>query len=179
MLPNDKQQTQALLQENGALTIAELMGQFGISMETARRDLAAMEKAGLVTRVHGGALLPEYTVMLTGGTQNPKERTLTGDAVATFFSGVYVQKAFIFPAVLSLKAGITNYTKEFKQWVGPMLHNCARLYVLADSSKFEHTVAYQLTPTRQDYIYITDKELPETLRQMYAENHLKFIDAEE
>ena len=47
---------QSLLQENGAVTIAGLMETFAISMETARRDLAAMEKAGLLTRVHGGAL---------------------------------------------------------------------------------------------------------------------------
>ena len=49
-------QIQTLLRENGAVTIAGLMETFNISMETARRDLAAMEKAGLLSRVHGGAL---------------------------------------------------------------------------------------------------------------------------
>ena len=49
-------QIQQLLQENGAVTIAKLMETFSISMETARRDLAAMEKEGLLARVHGGAL---------------------------------------------------------------------------------------------------------------------------
>ena len=52
---------QALLRQNGAVTIAGLMDTFGISMETARRDLAAMEKSGLLTRVHGGALPPDTT----------------------------------------------------------------------------------------------------------------------
>lgn len=247
-------QIQVMLRENGAVTVAGLMETFGISMETARRDLAAMEKAELLTRVHGGALplttarfyrplkerfqdqhsqkqaiakaaaalvndgdfislgggstalafaqalrnrvrtltvvtyslvvfealrdMPDYTVMLSGGQLNTQEQILTGPAVANFFSGVYVQKAFIFPAVLSLKGGINFYTREITQWIAPMLHQCDQVYVLADSSKFELPVHFQTTPTRQDYIYITDKDLPEDLRQLYAKNNLKFIYAE-
>ena len=52
-------QIQALLQQHGAVSVSQLMDAFGISMETARRDLAAMEKAGLLVRVHGGALPPD------------------------------------------------------------------------------------------------------------------------
>ena len=248
-------QIQNLLEQNGAVTIAGLMETFGISMETARRDLAAMEKAGLLARVHGGALplstarfyrplkermqdqlsqkqaiaraaveyvregdfisvsagstalafakelrkhirkltvvtysldvfellhdLPEYTVLLTGGEYYEKERAFKGPAAAAFLSGVYVQKAFLFPSALSLEAGITCRTKELVSRQTPMIHRCDQVFVLADSSKFQKNVFYQVTPLRQDFIIITDKGLPEELQKRYADNHLHVIYADE
>ena len=247
-------QIQALLQENGAVTIAGLMETFGISMETARRDLASMEKEGLLVRVHGGALplstarfyrplkermldqqpqklaiahaavefvregdyifigsgstavafaqelikrirkltvvtysldvfvtlrdVPEYTVLLTGGEYYSKEGTFRGPGAAAFLSSVYVQKSFIFPSVLSLDAGITCRTEELVRRLMPMLRQCDQVYVLADSSKFEQNAIYHIAPMRQNFIYITDKGLPQALQKKYAENHLRFIYAE-
>jgi DeoR/GlpR family transcriptional regulator of sugar metabolism len=45
----------ALLHKRGTVSIAELEELFGISAMTARRDLAALESRGLVTRTWGGA----------------------------------------------------------------------------------------------------------------------------
>ena len=45
-----------LLQENGALRIGDLTEMFDVSDETVRRDLAALEDQGLLTRTRGGAL---------------------------------------------------------------------------------------------------------------------------
>ncbi len=45
-----------LLQKNGAVTTAGLMEHFGVSIETIRRDLLAMECDGKLSRVHGGAV---------------------------------------------------------------------------------------------------------------------------
>ena len=242
-----------LLKRNGAVTIAGLMETFGISMETARRDLAAMEKAGLLTRVHGGALpldtahlyhplkdrmhyqqpqkqaiartaadfvnegdyiaisagstalafaqelrkrfrrltvvtfglnvfnalrdLPDYTIFMAGGTYYPPEGAFVGSATAAFISGMYVQKSFIFPSVLSLENGITSHTAPAPQLQG-LIRQCDQLYVLADSTKFEKNSVYHVSPMRQDFIYITDQGLPEELRKLYAENQLNFIYAE-
>jgi DeoR/GlpR family transcriptional regulator of sugar metabolism len=240
-----------MLQENGAVTIAQLMETFDVSMETARRDLAAMENAGLLMRVHGGALpmdtvqfysplkdrlvkqydqkqaiakaaaalveegdfisigggstalafaqalrkqirkltvitysldvfetlhdLPEYNVLLTGGQLNPNERVFRGSQVQRFLSGVYVRKCFFFPSVLSLEAGITCYSPELPQQVKPMLQQCDQVYVLADSTKFQKNAPLQIIPMRQDFIYITDSGMPQSLRSIYAANHLNFI----
>lgn len=239
-----------MLRENGAVTVAGLMEAFGISMETARRDLAAMEKAGLLARVHGGALpldsaqlyhplkdrmhiqqpqklaiaeaaaalvneedfisvgagstalafarelrkrfrrltvvtysldvfealrdLPEYTVILAGGTYSPEEGAFIGPVTADFISRVYVQKAFVFPSMLSLEKGITTHTAPPPQ-IATLIHQCDQVYVLADNTKFEKNSIYQVSPMRQDFIYITDQGLPEALQEMYAANHLKFI----
>lgn len=247
-------QIQALLLQHGAVTIAGLMETFGISMETARRDLAAMEKAGLLYRVHGGALpletarfyrplkermqdridqkraiaqaaaeyvcendyiaisagstalafaqelrkrirrltvvtysldvfealrdMPDYTILLTGGKYMSTEHAFKGSAAAAFLSGVSVQKTFIFPSLLSLEKGITCRTQELCGRLTPMIRQCNQVYVLADSSKFQKNAIYQLCPMRQDFIYITDKEMSPPLQKLYAESGLQFIYAQ-
>jgi DeoR/GlpR family transcriptional regulator of sugar metabolism len=46
------------LHRDGEVTVAALEEQFGVSSMTARRDLAELERQGLVRRTHGGAVLP-------------------------------------------------------------------------------------------------------------------------
>jgi len=42
----------------GAVSVSELEERFGVSSMTARRDLAALERQGVVRRTHGGAVSP-------------------------------------------------------------------------------------------------------------------------
>ncbi|MGB2712129.1 MAG: DeoR/GlpR family DNA-binding transcription regulator [Conexibacter sp.] len=59
MLPESRRRAIAgLLDRDGAVTVAELERQFGVSSMTARRDLAELERAGLARRTHGGAIVP-------------------------------------------------------------------------------------------------------------------------
>lgn len=44
------------LNTTGKVTLQDLVQEFDISVETARRDLTALEKAGLLHRIHGGAV---------------------------------------------------------------------------------------------------------------------------
>ena len=45
-----------LLRTEGAVTVAHLVEEFDVSLETVRRDLLLLENAGLLRRVHGGAV---------------------------------------------------------------------------------------------------------------------------
>ena len=64
MLASQRQsEIEKLLKANGAVTTADLTERFGTSIETVRRDLLTMEKAGLLSRVHGGAVA--VTEMMT------------------------------------------------------------------------------------------------------------------
>jgi len=57
MLANERQnQIYDMIVKNGAVTTAALVNVFGVSVETIRRDLLAMEKQGKLSRVHGGAV---------------------------------------------------------------------------------------------------------------------------
>ncbi len=45
------------IKANGKITIAEITSKFGISNESARRDLRLLEQKGICKRTHGGAIL--------------------------------------------------------------------------------------------------------------------------
>lgn len=52
------QQILETLKASGTITVAQIAETFGISVESARRDLCQLERRGLCKRTHGGAILP-------------------------------------------------------------------------------------------------------------------------
>lgn len=57
MLSKERQnKIEKMILEKGAVAVSDLVGIFGVSIETVRRDLLSMENKGLLTRVHGGAV---------------------------------------------------------------------------------------------------------------------------
>ncbi len=50
------QEIAEIIKENGKITIAEITQKYGISDESARRDLRMLEQNGLCKRTHGGAI---------------------------------------------------------------------------------------------------------------------------
>lgn len=46
--------------QNGIITIQEIMDELGVSDMTVRRDLDELEKSGKLLRVHGGAQKPFF-----------------------------------------------------------------------------------------------------------------------
>jgi DeoR/GlpR family transcriptional regulator of sugar metabolism len=76
------------LRENGAITVAEVESRFGVSPMTARRDLAELERRGVVRRTHGGAVLPTVSAHEDSFARRLKlatdaKRRLAEEAVAT------------------------------------------------------------------------------------------------
>ena len=67
-----------LLEKQGAVTNAELIQTFGISIETVRRDLAYLEERGLLERVYGGAVKKKFLRTepnyVSRETENAKEK---------------------------------------------------------------------------------------------------------
>jgi DeoR family glycerol-3-phosphate regulon repressor len=63
MTPNPRQSM--LLDEvraRGAVTVEALSDQFGVTLQTVRRDVKLLSDAGLLARFHGGVRLPSSTV---------------------------------------------------------------------------------------------------------------------
>ena len=59
-----QQEMAALILEKGKVSIAELVDKYGISGESVRRDLRALEQHGLCKRTHGGAIRPTQVSVL-------------------------------------------------------------------------------------------------------------------
>ena len=78
----------------GRVDVAELAVTFSVSLETVRRDLTALERSGILRRVHGGAI--------------PAERLRHEPALAVRAAAQQSQKRRIAQAALSELAGATS-----------------------------------------------------------------------
>jgi len=240
-----------MIEKNGAVTTGKLVEEFGVSVETIRRDLLEMERAHLLHRVHGGAIAmgamkkmdtlskrnqefgeekrqlaqkamdfvcegdiisvdvgstaiafaealkarfsrltvithsldvfellhehQEMSVILCGGHYMKGENAFYGALTLEMMSKLHVQKAFIFPSAVSMKYGIADYSQEFYLLQKKMMESAERIYVLADSSKFEKRALLKVEDMKPDFCYVTDSMLSDELKQLYQENNLQVI----
>jgi DeoR family fructose operon transcriptional repressor len=68
MYAEERQQAMAqLVSERGRLSVAAIAEQFDVTTETVRRDLSALERMGLLRRVHGGAVPASSLAVIESG----------------------------------------------------------------------------------------------------------------
>ena len=81
-----EERQQAMAQQitlQGRLSVAELSSAFDVTTETVRRDLSALERIGLVRRVHGGAVpAGSLTVIEAGLGERETAHSAAKDAIA-------------------------------------------------------------------------------------------------
>ena len=84
MYPEERQQAIAsLVMSRGRASVAELAEVYAVTTETVRRDLAVLDRAGVVHRVHGGAVPARALhVVESGVVERDSTRTAHKDAIA-------------------------------------------------------------------------------------------------
>ena len=84
MYPEERQQAiAALVLSHGRASVAELAEAYSVTTETVRRDLAILDRAGLLRRVHGGAVpVRSLHVVETGVVERDATHTAHKDAIA-------------------------------------------------------------------------------------------------
>ncbi|MGH8021117.1 MAG: DeoR/GlpR family DNA-binding transcription regulator [Opitutaceae bacterium] len=70
-----RRQLRELIRRDGFLPLAEICERFGVSTATARRDLAAIENEGHITRTYGGALADYNTSFASLGERDRLARS--------------------------------------------------------------------------------------------------------
>lgn len=96
MLATERQRKiAALIHRQGAVTVPQLVDLFQVSLETIRRDLLAMEKAGLLSRVYGGAVaaadMKPFVSLETRNKEHPSEKQeVARNAAALVCDGDYI-----------------------------------------------------------------------------------------
>lgn len=88
LYPEERQQAiAALVADRGRLSVAAVAEQFGVTTETVRRDLAVLERSGMLRRVHGGAVpagtftLVEPGLVERHGTRSEAKRAIAAAAL--------------------------------------------------------------------------------------------------
>jgi DeoR/GlpR family transcriptional regulator of sugar metabolism len=87
-----QEQVQRYVEQRRRVAIADICGQFGVSMATARRDLEALAERGGIQRVHGGALAirrapPELPAIERAAEQAAEKRRIGQAAAALVADG--------------------------------------------------------------------------------------------
>ncbi len=237
-----------LLEQKGAVKTAKLVEMFNVSVETVRRDFLSMEGAGLLTKVHGGAIAisemkpffsleqrkedfleqktevaefacefinegdiigidtgatgivfaktlknrfkkltivtysldvfnilskhEEFSVILCGGHFDKSENCFYGSLVLDTLSSLRIQKAFLFPAAISLEFGIGDNYEHLMLLQKKFIEISNEVYFLADSSKFEKKALMKLAELKPEYTFVTDKSFSSDVRELYIENNV-------
>lgn len=60
-----------LVKINNIVLIGQIAKEFGVSLETARRDLEALQDQGVVKRIHGGAILSDMSTVAAPSQPTP------------------------------------------------------------------------------------------------------------
>jgi DeoR family transcriptional regulator, fructose operon transcriptional repressor len=88
MYPEERQHSiAALVADRGRVAVTALAERFGVTTETVRRDLAVLERAGMVRRVHGGVVpVGAFTLVEPGlgerhGTRAEQKRKIAAAAL--------------------------------------------------------------------------------------------------
>ncbi len=116
-----------------------------------------------------------FRVILCGGTFLREENAFCGSLTLDALSGLYVSKAFIFPAAISLQYGICDNQQDMMLVQRKYLKCCDKVFVLADSTKFERRALHKLCDANPDYQYVSDPHLPDPIKRLYKENGISVI----
>lgn len=114
----------------------------------------------------------EFTVTLCGGQYLRGDNAFYGELTLSMLRSLHTQKAFVFPSAVSIEYGICDFQQELFPVQKQLMRSADKVYILADSSKFEKTGLLKLDAMGPEYIYITDPALPEEAAKLYRENGL-------
>lgn len=108
--------------------------------------------------------------ILVGGIYLPDEKAFCGLPAVEAYKILHCDKAFITPAAISLKNGLSDCGERLMTVERQMIESADEIFVLADSDKFEKTALYRMAPISSRFTLVTDSGLSEELKSLYKEN---------
>lgn len=88
---------------------------------------------------------------------------------------LHADKAFLCPSAVSLSGGITDYSYQLLPLQKAFLGMADRVFILADSSKFEKTARLQIAALSPEYTLITDSALSPDICALYHKKSLSIL----
>lgn len=114
-------------------------------------------------------------IILTGGNLYAAENALCGEAAINTLKNHHVSAAFVFPSAVSLAFGISDNTPDLIPIQHAFMESADKVYILADSGKFEKNAFIKMSETERGYTYITDSKLSVVIADAYREKGIGII----
>ena len=128
----------------------------------ASRPLTVVTNAPNVALTIGAAT--DAQVILLGGTLSREASSTVGPLAEQTLADLSVQKVFLGTQAMDLEDGLTDTTLEIAQVKRAMIAAAKEVYLLADSTKWDHTGFIKVAPLEGIDALITDEKFPESAR---------------
>lgn len=148
-----------LLAQEGSCTIAQLISQLGVSDETIRRDIKELAGGGLLQRVHGGAVMPNFMPELGFQKRMQQNAELKSRIAATIAAEIHDGDSIV------LDTGSTT------AYVARALTRHSNLMVVANSSE----IARILADGKGNRVYVAGGELRGDDGAIFGETAIEFV----
>lgn len=116
-----------------------------------------------------------FRIVCLGGTYLAEERLFHGYMAEEAASGLHTDKCIIFPSSLSYNFGAMTALEEAVGVEKALIRASDKVYILADSSKFEANSPIRLMDLTDADAVITDSCLDERISGLYRENGINLI----
>lgn len=116
-----------------------------------------------------------FSIILCGGKFVREENAFSGHFAIQIANQMHTQKAFICPASVSHKYGITDFGEAFIPIQRGYAENTDKVIVLADSLKIETSSPYKICDLTEDITIVTDSCLDNKLFKLYKDRKLDII----
>lgn len=148
-----------LLAQDGSCSVAQLIAQLGVSDETVRRDIKELARAGLLQRVHGGAVMPNYIPELGFQKRMQQNAELKSRIAAAAAAEIHDGDSIV------MDTGSTT------AYVAHALARHANLMVVANSSE----IARILTEGKSNQVFVAGGELRGDDGAIFGETAIEFV----
>lgn len=118
---------------------------------------------------------PSLHLTVTGGVFSPKTESLIGPITLRELELFHVSIAFIGTDGFTRDQGLTTHLVEGAEVVKRMAQQCAKVVLLADSSKFGKTGFAKVLPLAEIDTIITDKDISEEMAQVLRDADVEII----
>jgi DeoR/GlpR family transcriptional regulator of sugar metabolism len=144
---------------------------------TGRRGLTVITNALNIAMILGAE--PGIDVIVTGGEFKPPTLSLTGQKAASFFDDIHVDKLFLATAGISLRSGLTYPSLSDIVVKKAMIEAADVIYLVADSTKIGKNSFASLGALSLINYIITDPSVDQSHLQLFRDNDIELIIAEE
>ena len=147
--------------QNGDFVILEAGTTASLMVKHLRHKHLTVMTNGLETVNEAASLLPELTVMCSGGILRDVSHTFVGPQAEQFFREMRCKTLFLGASGLTIEHGITDPNPLEIQVKRAMAESVDQVVLLLDSSKFGLRSTSLLLPVTQIHTLITDAGAPQ------------------